>query len=437
MFRSTLMVLLINLVGLGFNLLVSVFLARLLGVDGFGTYSTLFTVATLVSILLATGLPTLLLREAAFALHDGNEGRILSLVVYGLVSVAVTTLVFGVFLLPALRHWYPDIPVTFGLSLAVLMLAVGFALSEVIAGFLQGLHKVNLGRLIAVLRPMFMVLFLMIPYAFSRRTGASPDFGYPQGIWLHTVAAGLSAVILGYFLLRSLPAGTFHARPDPEWRTWMRSSVPILLGRLALTLHQTLPVLMLAALATTYETGLFRVAERTAFFATFGLTAVGMVARPRLAQLYRAGRPRDLRRVLNRAAWAILLTTIPIVVLLILFRRPLLTFLFGAEYRDAARALVVIAIAQALNAATGLTAATLNMLKKEWVSAIAQWMAIALAFGLGLLLIPTQASYGAALASSAGLVAANILMLGYLCIGLRLSTTVIPLPFAEPSGGAT
>jgi O-antigen/teichoic acid export membrane protein len=426
MFKSSFSVLLVNILGMALNLLMTVLLAQLMSVEEFGTYTTFFTMASLLSILIMTGLPSIVLRETAYALQENNTPRIYDLLVFSLAAICIMTLIAVLLLYPSLRLWSIELPVTVSVLAFVVALAIGIAFAEVISGFLQGMDRVSLGRLVAVLRPLFLVLFLAAS-AYAYGLSPLPDkYDYGDALWQHAAASILASMVLGYFLLMFFPKGQWQPWFGRDWWVWSKAILPIFLERLAIALHTALPVLMLASLAAMNETGLFRVAERTAFFASFGLTAVGMAARPRIARHFKNEQVQELRKLLTDSAWIILVSTLPIVALMVVFSSSILALLFGPNYTAGASILIVLAVAQGLNAATGLTSVTLIMTKNAWIASACQWVGIAVAFCTGLWLIPTLGGYGAAIASSTGLVTANVGMLVYLVRVLRLSTTVIP-----------
>jgi O-antigen/teichoic acid export membrane protein len=125
-----------------------------------------------------------------------------------------------------------------------------------------------------------------------------------------------------------------------------------------------------------------------------------MVLAPHFARLHAQNDTARLQRLVTMSTRAILLFSVPVVLVIGVFGETLLEVVFGAEYRRGYETLTVLAIGQLANAATGSVAVLLNMTGFERDTAKGFSVSALLNIALNLALIPLFGMMGAALASA-------------------------------------
>ena len=99
----------------------------------------------------------------------------------------------------------------------------------------------------------------------------------------------------------------------------------------------------------------------------------------------------------------------PFVLLCVLIPEWLLSW-FGPEFRSGATALVILALGQFVNVATGSVATLLAMTHNETAIRNAHFVSVIVNLAAALVLIPTLGILGAAAASAIALALANLLL---------------------------
>ena len=119
-------------------------------------------------------------------------------------------------------------------------------------------------------------------------------------------------------------------------------------------------IVMLGAFTSTENVGIYAVVIKLGMMITFILTSINMVLAPKFAELYYSNDLESLRNVAQKSSKIIFYTTIPLLLILIIFGKPILS-LFGSEFIFGYWALVFVALGQFVNTICGSTGYFMNM----------------------------------------------------------------------------
>ena len=153
-------------IALGF--LVSVLLARMLGASGYGAYSLVVAIFSILSIFTQVGIPKLTMRETARALENEEWQRMRSLwrwavLRIALLSVSVSFFVIGIgFLAPV--AWLSEHRRLLALGALIVPLA---SLGALRGAILRGLGHVILGQLPEAGLRNLLLLTLLVGISFT------------------------------------------------------------------------------------------------------------------------------------------------------------------------------------------------------------------------------------------------------------------------------
>ncbi len=164
--------------------------------------------------------------------------------------------------------------------------------------------------------------------------------------------------------------------------------------------------LILGALRSSAEVGVYAVATRIVALATFVMPAVSQAFAPRITDLYHRGRHSELRHAYYVVTGWNLALSLPAFVLLLAFPAQLLG-LFGPSFSVAVTVTVVLVAGQLVNAATGPGGMMLTMSGRPGWGLADNVATLALNVALNLVLIPRYGIVGAAVAWSASLIVCN------------------------------
>lgn len=168
-----------------------------------------------------------------------------------------------------------------------------------------------------------------------------------------------------------------------------------------------LDVLIVGALASTYQAGIYSAVSKLAILGTFALEGNRLAIGPQLSAMLgrrEHGRAAELYQTATRS---LVLVTFPLYLMLAIFPAVILG-IFGPRYTTGAAALSVLSTAMLINLGTGNITVVLLMGGKSSWSAINAAAAMIANVGLNLLLVPRIGILGAAIAWSASIAIDNI-----------------------------
>ncbi len=384
---------------------VAVLLARALGPEGFGTYAFALSLVSLLVIVAQMGLPALVVREVARYQLTQDWARLRGLLqranqaVFGLSGVLMLGIAtLGYFLVDGDGGTALE---TFAYALLLLPL---IALGNLRGAMLRGLHKVVQGQLPEMLvRPFLLFAFVGLCYVFGSLTP-------PIAMALYALAAALAFAVGVYLLLRVIPAQVRAARPRYDTAVWLRSALPLSLTSGMQVISRQAGIVILGILASSEEVGLYRVVTDVALMVSITLGVINVVIAPQIARLYHAGDLVRLQKMITWSARAILFTSLPVGIVLIVWGAPILQAVFGAEYVEGRVALAILCVGQIVNAVMGSVAFLLNMTGHERSVAKVVMLATSINITLNLILIPPFGIEGAASATAVSLVIWNVIL---------------------------
>jgi O-antigen/teichoic acid export membrane protein len=165
--------------------------------------------------------------------------------------------------------------------------------------------------------------------------------------------------------------------------------------------------LLIGALRSSAEVGVYNVATRLVSLATFVMPAINGALGPRIANLHHRGESESLRRAYAVATSWILRLSLPGFVALLAFPDELLR-LFGRGFLEGAAVTAVLAVGKLIDAGTGPCGLMLNMSGRPLWSTVANLAALLLNVLLNLWLIPAHGILGAAVAWALALGTVNL-----------------------------
>jgi O-antigen/teichoic acid export membrane protein len=374
--------------------LLAVVVARTVSVEDYGLFTFSLGVALVVAQVAALGFPSYSSRYIPTLVVGGEMGKLrgfmrrADLVVGSSALFAVGVVGLGVWLLAsdgALRTGF----------LIGLVLSVPSAINLLRRLQLTGVKKAWLGTLTGeAMAPFFAILVsLVLPLD----SVALPLMGWGGGV--------LVALVLGTMAIRrSLPPDMSDAAPVYETREWVKHAFPLMLGASSKLLVNRMDVLMVAPLASLQQVALYGAAFRITYLITFPQVVAMNVATPYLAEsIARNDRERTTRLFALSILFSIA-TSLPVVLLLVLFPETLLSAVFGADYAVAGPTLAVLAVAQLFNAIT-LPLSSLMVaggLGKTFAATTFVTLLLNVAFNF--IMIPNYGGLGAAFGSLATLI---------------------------------
>jgi O-antigen/teichoic acid export membrane protein len=198
------------------------------------------------------------------------------------------------------------------------------------------------------------------------------------------------------------------ARPVRELRRefWRFTAARGLAGFMQITIIQ-INVLLVGALATTSDAGVFAAVSRFVGVGTFALQAVGIALAPQIASLMAQGERRKAERVFQTGTWWLMALGWPMYVVMAVFA-PFLLRVFGHEYVRGSAALVILSIGMLIFVGTGNNKIVLLMGGGSGWNLVITSTTLVVDVALNVLLIPVMGIEGAAVALTATILVDNV-----------------------------
>lgn len=401
--RESLMVFGLKLLSLGIGIATTVVLARLLGPANFGLYSLIIAVASLASLPAHAGFETLVVRTTAAGYAHAQWGLIRGLWRWVarmqiLLCLLIMVLACGILWLSSGHLSVVEVNAALiGIAIVPLL-----SFNSTRMAMMRGMGDPVGGVILeALLRPILLLAGLAVLWQLSR-------IGVVSALLTYLIAGAL-AVVLGYFLVHRRKRVEISRAPHEFLASqWRRSVFPLALLIGIERLITYTDMVLLGALATTTDVGLYRVAVQGSDLIVFVLSGLMLVFGPRLARLYTRGDLNPLQRLVTLGSrWSAVAAGCAFLGLMVA-GKPLIEWVFGTRYSESFQPLIILASGQLVVAWFGVTLTLLKMTGKERSTIIILGIAAVGNIVLNLILIPPFGPTGAALATALTLALSRI-----------------------------
>lgn len=403
----------------GLAFVTSIFLARSLGVEGYGLYAFIMGMVGLLRIPASLGLPQLVMRNVATYRARSDWGLMRGLLTranQAVLFVSVSLVSVGIVVAWFVLDGTPGMLTAFGVALLLVPLG---ALNKLRSATLRGLHHIIVGQLPEFLiRPLAFLLLAVVAYVVL-----GEQFNAPWALGAHVTGTAIALVVGIIMLFRRLPHGVRTMEETYETRAWLRSAVPFLLiGGMQMIIKNT-DIVMLGTLVGQESAGVYKVATRGAELVTFVLFAANRTIGPTVAQLHSLGEYDRLQRLVTRSARLVFIGSLPIALVLVAFG-PWILLLFGEDFTIGWTSLSILSVGQLFNAGMGSVGLILSMTGYERATAVGIGFGAIVNVILNAILVPLWHNEGAAVATATSLVCWNMVLVSQVFRKLKINPTV-------------
>lgn len=189
----------------------------------------------------------------------------------------------------------------------------------------------------------------------------------------------------------------------------LRFSLPLLTGDIFTLLIVWMDVLMLGYFKDASQVGVYNAAHSISHVIPVFLLSMNYIYVPIASRLYSRGLIDEMRKNYAVVTKWIYFAAFPLFLIVFLFPEIILKILFGTVYVQAHTALQILAFGMLINTFLGPNGPTLIALGKTKLHMSDNLIAVILNFILNVFLIPLLGITGAALASAASIIVANVL----------------------------
>jgi O-antigen/teichoic acid export membrane protein len=403
--RDSIKILILKITGTGLSFISVVLLSRNLGTDGYGIYTYIIAIVSVLSIPASAGLPQLVIRETSRNLAINEPSKVRGLWQWA-TGVVIKNSIFVIILAIITILLYSKAEENAGIILWALILVPLSALSDLRSSCLTGLQKIGLGQLPELLiRPGIFVLILFT-FTILFNINLTPQ----KAMAMNVFSAFLGFIAGAWLLLRHTPLGIKGTKPFYESQAWRSSlwSFSMLAGINAL--YSNIDVIILGLFLSAKDVGIYKIASQMAIFASFGLQAINVAVGPRFARLYALSEKEKLQRLVTLSARAVLFFNLFVTLFFIIAGKKLLSLVFGTAFVESYEPLLILLIGQFVNSAAGSVGLILNMTGHENDTVKGRTIALITNIVLNFTLIPILGLIGSAIATAMSMIVWNTIL---------------------------
>lgn len=397
---SFLMLARVGSTGLGF--LIQLALVRLMAPTDYGIYVVALSLAAVLSIFCAFGLPSVTARFVAGYQEAGDKARIAGFIRNAKHHIALTAFVFGLiglsFLWSGLVDREYQIPLMLACVMAPALAAMRFggALSNTARRFyLTYLPDVTF-------RPLLLVGGLLGIYVLAVPMTTT------NVLLVHLVVAMAASCLLWLVLRPRRQFELGNVQPISEHKTWRQAATPMIFVTLFTSLLADIDVLLLSTLLPAEQVGIFSVCLRIMLLVEFGIQTVFQMSMPDFAEAQARNETLLMHAAMRRAQHATLAFTLLAFCGVAVFGEGIL-LLFGERFTVGADALVFLIGGQVLRSLVGPVTQVLTVVGAQMRSLMSYGIALLVLIAGNALFVPLIGVEGAAAVLSFSMVLGALL----------------------------
>ena len=386
---------------------MNIVLARTMSVSDFGIFGFVLSLSTVLSIPVSGGLSMFLTREVAGYTQMCNWSAYRGLLLFACWWVILASFICGLVLL-GLNAIIERVPAQYCFIALALVPIMG--LNTIRSGILKGLgHPILADGPTMVLQPMLLIIaYLLLAYLGLASAINALLFYFV----VFFIVFGMASVML--FLVQ--PSSVYATKSDMSDKPlWFRALLPFMLMNATTLLGTQTAILIAGFMGKDEVVAYIRVAERGAMVSILPFHVLTAIISPQIVTAIRSGDIIQLRDIVRRSSQLIFFTSLPLVIIILLFGEQIINLLFGNKYgENSYLPIVIVSVTQVFFGVFGLTGLLLTMGGKEREILISQILALGINLLLCILLIGPYGAVGASIGISAGLLVSttiNVLLI--------------------------
>ena len=280
---------------------------------------------------------------------------------------------------------------------------------------------------------LFTLLAILVLTIFSKDENV-PIYAYLIGL---VVISLLSFFTFSYFLKNKKRSNQIliDNKLGESISSILKVSIPLMLAQAVHFIMSWTDKLMLGIIdspdvisgvaTNSAQIGVYHTAFKLSMFATIGLMAIKSIASPKFAELYKKKELKLLEKVTQQSTKLIFWTTLPLVILFILFSENLM-LLFGEEFRVGVFSFIILSIGRVIVSFSGAAGNLLQMCGKQVIFMNVAIIGSLINIVLNYTLIPLYGIDGSAIATMISLVVFNLLLVYFVKKEFGFYTFYVP-----------
>lgn len=384
----------VKIFGMILGLLISIFLGRTLGSDGLGLINLANQVISLVLVFAFLGMFQIIIKEVAIS-HGEKNWKHVGDIMYSSYLVNGGVTMFTTILLILVAPWvsvniFHEPALTYPLVIGAIVMTPQIFV-RIFSSGLIGYKKIWQSNLVEqTLSTIFVAIALLT-------------------FWLANLSISVNIVAMVYAFSRCIAfiaSGVYWRRifKNKDKRTFIGwklvySGIPLLIVSASVLISSNADSLMIGWLNNTSQVGLYNVASKLALLTSFFLSLIISTVAPKIAVLYNDGNIEELEQMLRQVNKGLTIIGVVSLLFFVFVGKYILGF-WGKGFIEAYNILIVLAIGQLVNIASGPIGNVLIMTGHQKIIRNITLVTVLINIILNYFLIQNYQALGAAITTS-------------------------------------
>jgi len=404
-----------TLFGYGCQLLTGILLTRLLGAEQFGLYKVAVTAGEIAAGFALLGMEYAMVRFVSLFASRGDMERLRGTLQVGMGLVALSSLLIGAGLFalatPLALYMFHEPRLIPLLRLASLIVPF-LTLSRVLASATRGFNKMQYATGAQQIAQPLIRLILIAPLVLIGLTAGKAMIPYIVGVFA-------TCALLLYFLDHLFPLRRPLQTARRDARGLMLFSLPAYFSTLLDTFGPNLQTVLLGSLNTIATVGIFAAAAQVSMASSMFNQSIGTTSSPIVSELHGQGDREQMAHFYQTTTKWMFTANLPVFLIVLLLSEPILA-IFGKEFVEGSTALTILALANLVIAAAGISDGVLAMTGNTPVKLANSAAQAVFTIGLGFMLIPRWGALGAAVSVLVTAMVVNLLRVSEVFVLFRM-----------------
>ena len=403
--KKSLSSMIVKIIGMAAGLVVSIFLGRSLGAEGFGVIDLANRIISILLILTMFGMDNVIVKNIAIA-HEREDKKHINDTIYTSSringSIAIIVAIIGVLLANRIANGIFNIPQLKMPLIIFLCVIVPQTFSRILAAGLIGVRKIWQSNLVDLTLSIWIVgVGLVVLSLFKIEINV-------VNIAILYAIGRLSTTTAIFFYWKK----HFIYSGKKKWlgNSMMKMAVPLVFVSATSIITANVSSIMLGWLTDAKEVGLFGVAARIALLMSFFLQITNSSISPKLASLFADNRINEMSKMVKQVTGGLIIIASLFLIAIILGGKYILN-LWGSEFTEAYSILVILVVGQFMNVSTGSVSHLLVMCGYEKTHSYISAFSVVLNILLNIILITHWGAIGAAIATTFVIILENLIKL--------------------------
>ena len=402
--RGAILALMVKIAAAGLNFMLSIIVARKLGVNETGVFFLGITILALASVFGRLGQDNIVLRMVSMGRVDNDVSimhrALLStlIIASGLSAIIAVSLYLSADFVSATVFKNPEMTAILQLSALAL---IPMSMLTLTAQALQGLKRAVLAMIIlsASVPAMTIIMLIIVGFICEKLHGFIAYAIYTLAVF-GTMVTGL---IIWFKACRPV-----NLWIRPVFKESIGSGAALYVVAITNMMLLWAPTLLLGVFAGSAEVGVYSVAFRTATLITFVLVAVNSVSGSKFAELYKLDDIQGLEKLVQQMTKMTAIMASPLFLSFLCFPEFILS-LFGGDFVKGAVILQILGAGQFFSVISGSVSLLLMMSghEKSLRKVVVRWGVLALAIDVGLII--WLGALGAACGAAVNVIGQNVI----------------------------